>query len=450
MALITDLPNEILQPIIDLLCHVSPRAVPALSQTCKRMHDPARRAFSSHVSLQWKLNKRSQVLRFATGNVGNDAVDSIRLVPQGSQLNAFKIHMRRAYDQIDGLCTCLSSLPNLKTFSIFLEETRVDTRCLLPAPALTIILKALPESVVNLELDTAGVDGIWETRATAGYAHVCHAISDMLPRLETLYLRLSGICRGLFRCLEEPGNSKQPTTKLRRVAIKVQAPLDMGNRSVPMTSLDCASYDGRRKSPIFTDSLFHYLLRLQAAGAFPDLQRFVLLQHVGSTKISVQDVVSKTRVHYPFRELNDWLGVARFDDIVDCPFSKEQLQYVVRLYGDKVEKDYYGRYKEIERAILHEVMWEEAAYGVRTPPTKLASEGGMKVDPSLLISKHVVQKQAERLEMDESEWRRLSELRSSPNEGERYVTVERCDENDEEPRPRRTFIPREQMALPSW
>ncbi|KAJ4291925.1 hypothetical protein N0V90_009822 [Kalmusia sp. IMI 367209] len=454
MALITDLPNEVLQTIIDLLYDDFLKSISALSQTCKRIHDPARQAFTSHVCLQWKLNKQSQVLRFVAGNVGNDAVKSIRLMPQNSQLNAFKVRMGRAYDQLEGLRICLSSLPNLSTFSISLDENRVDRRCLMPAHALTMILKALPQSVVNLELDTVGVDGIWETKESAVDAHVCHAISDMLPRLETLYLRLSSICRDLFRCLEVQGKSDQPTTKLRRAAIKVQAPLNMESHlGVPTKASDCAVSDRRGKMTLSTKNMFLHLLRLQVAGAFPDLQRFVLVSHLRHTHISVQDVVSKTMVQYPFREPDVRSSTSRFDYAAGCPFSKEQLRCVVRLYEDDVEKDFFGRYEDIERAILYEVMWDEAPYGVRMPPTKIISEGGMEANFSSLISKRIVQKEAEKLGMDESEWRRMSELRSSPAESERHVSVERYDENfdagEEAQRPR-TLLGGSQMALPSW
>ncbi|KAF2247218.1 hypothetical protein BU26DRAFT_343889 [Trematosphaeria pertusa] len=378
MARITDLPNELLVPIFENVWRTSPELVLALALSCKRLHQPARTVYYSHVCLSWKLNRNSALAKFASGNVGNEAVKSIRLSPQKALLSAFKVGMKNAFDHIDVLCACLSSLQNLATFSIFLG-VQVDRRCLLPAPALSRIVRALPESVVNFELDTEGIDGIYENKPkTPSDVHLCHDISELLPRLETLRLRVSCMCTELFRSLE-PEGTHQPASNLRLAAIKLELYSERGVE-IPNTVVNCqAQWSGeahRRDDVLRPTKLFDHLLRLQSKGAFPHLQRFILLSWSTQKCICIRDVASRTTTEYLCMsgrlQNNHW-----------TPADKGEDNYMIRVLG---RGDYYGGSEEVAKAIMHEVAWTEEQNGARLPPSRQVVAAEHRLDTSVLQS----------------------------------------------------------------
>ncbi|KAF2864956.1 hypothetical protein BDV95DRAFT_587907 [Massariosphaeria phaeospora] len=360
MAPITHLPNELLNAIF---ADLEPRSLLALALTCKRLHEPARAQFLENVVLSWKMNTNAVLARFVRHNAGNGLVKSIRLQPQVGLLQGFMIGMQHASHHIDVLCSCLGSLPQLATFSINIDG-HADRRCILPAFAISRIINALPPSVINLELDTEGLDGIWEDRPTrTSTPHLCHDISKLLLQLHTLRLRISCMCTDIFRALQAQG-THQPTSTLRLASIKLEH--DPENRmGHPGCVCDCQMQKTlMSQGYLVPNKLFRHALPLRSAGAFPHLSRFIILsQALGQDFIRVRDVATHTMTEYPVKRRNrGWGG-----------------EYVVRGHDNE---EYFGSARDIETAIMHEVHWSEASNGSRLPPSRPIKN----VEPRLLTS----------------------------------------------------------------
>ncbi|KAH7067012.1 hypothetical protein BKA63DRAFT_523571 [Paraphoma chrysanthemicola] len=390
MSRLEKLPNELLSDIVDRVSATSFESLPSLALTCKRLRHLSAPLLWNHVSLPWRLNMRSPIARFIVAHRGNVNIQALRLQPQRSILNAFRIGMKHAFDHLDALCDCLGSLSELKTFSLFLNGL-VDSRCTLPGPVLARIVRALPPSIIHLELDTECIDRMYEDKPVNDPKdHLCLAISDRLPHLETLRVRLSCICTGLFSSLSSTATT-QPTSKLRRAFIRCDTSPDLESHlGIASQVCDCklpqskAGSRGQSYGALAVDKFAVLLLGLQAAGAFPDLQRFILFSWKGKDNkfdnyLHIRDIATRSTTHYPakftMRGGND-LNVPELED-------KDYTCYMIRSHDFT---DFVGDRKDLEAAVLHEVAWKELPTGVRLAPTGRLIHKTPRLCPVGLIS----------------------------------------------------------------
>jgi hypothetical protein len=398
MPRLTDLPDELLNDIVERIFNTSPDSLPNIGSTCKRLQRLSHPLQWEHVVLPWRLNMKSLIARFIGSHAGNGSIRSIRLQPQRSVLNAFRVNMKNAYHHVDGLSETLGSLSGLRTFSIFLDD-QVDSRCQFRGPVLAQIVRSLPSSLLHLELDTECIDRISEDESTSDpNKHLCLAISDRVAELETLRLRLSCICTDLFRSLR-PSAAPQATSKLRRVFIRLDtSPGKETHISVPVGVRDCAlpqlpdvnnpsREDRFAHYPLTMEKLQEYLLDLEAAGAFPELQRFIVWSWdvigIGARErhCHVLDIATRSVTHYP-KLMSSRLGDLQLSVSLNPNFD---TWYLIR---DHDQRDWFGGRKMLERALLHEVSWKERADGVRMPPsgkletkeTRMCSDGLLGLD----------------------------------------------------------------------
>lgn len=98
------------------------------------------------------------------------------------------------------LIEILGSVPNLRTFSLFLKNS--DDRKLITVSRkhLNQILEALPPTLTSLELDMTCA----MTRVAVNGYHPCLTIRNMLPRLKHLRLCRGMWCHHLFEGLSQP------------------------------------------------------------------------------------------------------------------------------------------------------------------------------------------------------------------------------------------------------
>ncbi|KAH7071763.1 hypothetical protein FB567DRAFT_538764 [Paraphoma chrysanthemicola] len=373
MSQLEKLPNELLCDIVDRVSATSFESLPNLALACKRLHNLSAPLLWNHVLLPWRLNMRSPIARFIVAHRGNKNIRALRLQPQRSILNAFRIGMKHAFDHLDALCECLGSLSGLKTFSLFLDGL-VDSRCTLPGPVLARIVRALPPSIIHLELDTECIDRIYEDELVKDpNDHLCLAISDRVPYLETLRVRLSCICLGLFSSLTSTATTR-PKSKLQRAFIRCDtSPNSESHLGITSQVCDCrlpqfkVGSRGQNYEALAVDKLAALLLCLQTAGSFPDLQRFILFSWQGKdnkfdNQLHIRDIATRSTTHYPakytLRGGND-LNVPELED-------KDYTCYMIRSH-DSI--DFVGDRKDLESAILHEVAWKELPTGVRLAPT---------------------------------------------------------------------------------
>jgi hypothetical protein len=377
--LLCDLPDELLNEIVDCVYTASPSALADVSITCRRLHRLSKSFQWKHVVLPWRLNRDSPIARFINTQCGNTDIKSITLQPQRSVLNAFRVRMEHAFDHLHALCNCLASLSKLTTFSICLDN-QVDSRCYLPGSVLVRIVRALPPSVVHLELDTEGVDRGWEHNPAENPAqHLCLAINDRMQNLESLRLRLSAVCTDLFL-------SSTPS-KLRRAFVRVDISPDREHHlGIPVNVHDCRN-KSPHLSPMMVDSLrsygalktkdlFDHLLVLQASGIFPHLERFILYswstQHELDTYIHIQDVATRTVTRYP-----RW-------------WRAHERDYIIRSHNDM---HYRGNRKEVEAAMLHEVSWIQLPTDTRLPPDVRISDMEPRLATEKLVPNASLQRQ---------------------------------------------------------
>ncbi|KAF2683893.1 hypothetical protein K458DRAFT_418867 [Lentithecium fluviatile CBS 122367] len=410
MARMTDLPNELLFRIIHFLHIDSPKTLPAVSESCKHLHQPAHEVLFKDINLTWKFNKVAQIAKFVKVHQGNDVVRSIRLSPGTAQLNAFKMGIPSAYQHFDALCACLSSLPNLRTLSLCLEM--VDRWRMVPTKVLVGIVRALPASTENLELDTRGANAIMEKRGTRDTSgnNLCAAISDILPQLVTLRLRVSHLCADLSRSLDQAADGTQPTSKLRRAAIEVDvSPFDFdfnssGSASNAYYPVFRHDHGGMRAAPPSPEKLFTHFLHQRSCGAFPFLERFLIRSRSAPNEdelpyLRVRDVMTRVMTHHPFVSARPPASSVEEE-------KKDRGDYVVvKVQGNR---DFAGWYEVVETGLMSGVAWEDGPTGERMPPD-VKAELDAEYRPDLGALKDAEGFDAEESLTQDSKWYKASE-----------------------------------------
>jgi len=236
------------------------------------------------------------------------------------------------------------------------------------------IVRALPPSLLHLEIDTEGVDRISDDDIDReSDDHLCSAISERLPHLETLWLRVSCLCGDLFNSLSRPA-TPQVTSELRRVFIRMNTDGDRARYlRVSPTVHNCATPRDQRTEyqavpdTLSMDRMMVSLLGLQAAGAFPRLQRCIVwyeaqIPNKSETYYRVRDIATRTTTQYP--KARAW-SLQGFDLPVYPGVNTDQL-FMIK---DHNGRDWLGDLGGMEQALLHEVAWKESENGVRLPPS---------------------------------------------------------------------------------
>ncbi|OCL03755.1 hypothetical protein AOQ84DRAFT_381306 [Glonium stellatum] len=224
MTHITDLPSELLLDIFERLRSTSSTGtMTAFLLCCRAWHDISASVLYTHVAVDSKLNSNSALSLFIRQRTYLGLVQSLTLRIHQSHLMGFSIKLPKAYDRSEGLNAILPSMSNLKTFSLVLEE-QVGKDYAIPSDITAKLLKSLPETVINLELDSYGLDDI----GVSGI-HLCQEIGALIPRLQFLRLRISRLCPALLAPLRSttvstPRNSAQidfnaRTTSPLRIAV---------------------------------------------------------------------------------------------------------------------------------------------------------------------------------------------------------------------------------------
>ncbi|KAJ9649459.1 hypothetical protein H2199_000234 [Coniosporium tulheliwenetii] len=102
--------------------------------------------------------------------------------------------IRRYTRDFEKLAAMLPHFGNLQTFSLLWGT--LDTARPMPRCSLTALIRNLPKSVVNLEIDTAGHDRMSHHPTDA--QHTCLDLRRIIPQLRNLRLRTKELCPALF------------------------------------------------------------------------------------------------------------------------------------------------------------------------------------------------------------------------------------------------------------
>jgi hypothetical protein len=404
MPCLTDLPDKLLVNIVERVNVTFVESLPSIGSVCKQLQRISHPIQWEHVVLPWRLNQNAPIARFTEAHSGSKDIRSIRLQPQRAILNAFRVGMKIAHGHMDALCALLASLHNLDTFAIFLDS-QVDSRCNLPGPVLARLVRALPATLRHLELDTECLDRIWEsTPVLEKDDHLCLAISSHIPRLETLYLRVSCICTDLFRSLSS-STSEQATSNLRRAFIRLDTSPGV-ERVLGLSGVvhDCKAPRSKRNRRTASPAsrplrleVYNQLLDLEALGAFPQLQRFALYSWAAddgrtAQHCLVRDIATRSITRFPRCYSNFPEGWKAPEYLEPVYYQSTQLYAVCNHNRRKL----YGRRRDLEKALLHEVLWKELSNGVRLPPIgDLAHEDLRLCEDGLVGGAVIAQRQSD-------------------------------------------------------
>ncbi|KAF2266527.1 hypothetical protein CC78DRAFT_578237 [Lojkania enalia] len=386
MARITDLPNELLITICQILLPTDHKALQALFLVCRALGNSASTVLSEHLCLPWKLNLDCGLVKYISQTSSPETIRSLRILPKKALMNAFSIRMGAAYAHLNPLCSFLSSLPRLRTFCINLSGQNSHNR-MFPGQAIDRILKDLPDSVVNLELDTEGAEGL-QLQSDIQCAHICVSISKLLLRLESLRLRTFSMCPDLFAVLQRP----ESTSQLQVAVIKLQLLQD--SRYCSTTVSHCRGSMRLSNGEPFTgdlnpnklqpDELFNPLLHLGVAAKFPRLRRFLVLSQHGDGIVRIREVSTRTIMDFPFKRAHHCpLENHMVTRMLDLNYEAGNGQmFMIR---DRDGLDYYGTHAEMEAALEASLAWEEMSNCSRLPPKIPSKEDRYKLDVSRLF-----------------------------------------------------------------
>jgi hypothetical protein len=255
---------------------------------------------------------------------------------------------------------------------------------------LTRILRALPTTVVNLELDTLGLDVAFRTQAQIEEirvsSHICATVGAIIPRLHHLRLRISTLCPRLLCHLSQDTyegnlnhNSSRPRvySSLRSAIIR----LDPCNNKPPThrCGTDNVRPEWHDENYMTTGAeLKSNLRKLYEAGAFPNLRLLKIVQLEPSDPnedltidefTNVCSIVAGSESQYPeffsaaYLEIHDIIQ----DSVTNLPFLRTE--------------HLYARLREDSGAATREPLWGSEALSTQ-PPSR--TERLLKSDIALI------------------------------------------------------------------
>lgn len=325
MASISKLPSEILFEILEYV-HISGLA--NLMLCCRALHRVASTVLYRHIELQIKLRDESPTSRFIK-QLSSSSIDLIQsLSLQFSQIHLMALTIEspeplmRLYE-VEGL---LPRLKSLQTFSLSVEEPSGQAYPI-PTFAITRMLRILPKTVVNLNLDFDNLHNYMLTQP-----HLCEAISDVIPRLICLRLRLSHFCDRLFRSINQQVENPLPTT-LEYIVIR----LDLPSHS-PHGNNTCRCWGERQ---LRTAGLANGIRKLYEHGKLPKLRALTLIDRVDAVEDPRHDEWNVFKV----RELTKTsMSITTFPW---CARGGSSSLFMIR----DAEGDWFGSYDEISESL---------------------------------------------------------------------------------------------------
>ncbi|OCL05990.1 hypothetical protein AOQ84DRAFT_87341 [Glonium stellatum] len=299
-------------------------------------------------------------------------------------MHGFSVGMPVASDRLEPFYPILPVMGQLKTFSLNLQNDAARTYLFL-STIIAKLLQYLPHTVMNLGLDTAGLDGIPK------HDHLCGSISKLIPQLHYLRLRVSSLCAELMSSLrhfnEEPDrpSSLGPVSQLRVAIIRLE--IEPGNSQGPLAVCDCEHISARRFNPsLFAQNIF----QLHEAGAFPHIQHFILVNKIGRSNptrhgshdyFTLRDIAQNCTTTFPCLPLQQYSSRG-------VPWLR--FPYLIRNHQGE---DLIGDREEISALLEGHLSWTELPNGSRLPPktTKPVDKNHQLITASLLRRSTVVE-----------------------------------------------------------
>ncbi|KAF2010442.1 hypothetical protein BU24DRAFT_58569 [Aaosphaeria arxii CBS 175.79] len=191
---VDDLPNEVLIQILSEVINDSSPTRTNVLTVCRLWHQLAVPEFYKHIAFT-KHNKLESFLQCADVSRHGRHIRSLTIhMGDGGAKDLIFFKKEKLSTFVPPLTRLVSILPILSgLLSYSLCVTR-DMDCVLPRHLLVQIINALPESCVNLEVDTLGRD----SRTQSEQLHVCDSIRQILPRMKYVRVRMGAMCSSMF------------------------------------------------------------------------------------------------------------------------------------------------------------------------------------------------------------------------------------------------------------
>ena len=192
---------------------------------------------------------------------------------------------------------------SLVTFSFTIDNEPMDglwCGCIEPNISVVVfaqILKALPRTCVNLELDTGGTDYSCVHRSDD---IVCAGVRRLLPQLHSLRLRVAHICPG---CIPPRGKADE------EVQLELRAPLEhlstctINLITFPRTQK--AAFCGTYKGPGKSSSAAEHRVAIEMAKTFRNALQDGLFPKIRGLSVFDATKMAGKKYYYPYEEYGD-------------------------------------------------------------------------------------------------------------------------------------------------
>ncbi|KAF1957375.1 hypothetical protein CC80DRAFT_43193 [Byssothecium circinans] len=370
MSTIATLPNEILLDVFERLAGPPFGLVRAI-RTCRRWYRLGVSFLYQDLLINTALRDDSTCARFSQYVGQRDFVDHISICITQVHLMGFSILSADAFDRLTELCDALLRMQNMKTFALSFEESTGEGFTA-PSVAIVSILRSLPKTVTNLNLDCECMSA-----PQLGQPHVCHAVSDLLPRLRSLRLRTSHFCSGLLSSISPQATfdherlhpratfKANATSPLKYLLIRLVTSPESEQRA--HTTL---CYTGDKV--LYGARLADTLQGLYTIGAFPLLRQFAIIGKVDATTSPQHDTWSVFKIRsFTRTKKTTWT-------LPWCARGGSSSLYMVR----DDEGDWFGSYGEIVKALEGPLAW--AGSGIKPQIKRQNNDYIWKLDHSKL------------------------------------------------------------------
>lgn len=375
MASVIELPNEILLDIFECL-QGAPSSLVSAMKCSRRWNRLASSVLYRHVSLDSKLREDTPGSRFAKCASQCDLTQSFSLRITQVHLMGFSIYSKDAFDRFFELCDVISRMKNLQTFSLSFEEP-IGQGFNVPSVVIVSILRSLPKTVVNINLDCDCISS-----PDLNQPHVCHAVSALLPRLRSLRIRTSHLCSGILSSIypqatldnerpKSPTQSTKPiaTSSLEYLLIRLITRPE--SEHGPHTAL-CYTGDKSLHGTRLADTLQD----LYRFGAFPCLRQFAVVGRVDAPPSPRNDNWNVFKVRVFNRD------AMRTITFPWCARGGSSSLYMIR----DSEGDWFGSFDETSTALEGPLRWTRN--GIRpVQPRNYNQDDVWKLDHSRLASR---------------------------------------------------------------
>jgi F-box-like len=273
---------------------------------------------------------------------------------------------KRLWGHLRDVATKVAKMVGLVTFSLYTSHKPRNVGFWLPRPTIAAIVEALPESCVNLEIDTRGRD-----TSPSGSVHLCAAVRATLPRLRNLRLRLDTMCPAMFGDDFDPNDPAKffsnyrplATSSLQTVLVNCAAGSMFSSRaSICGPSQESLYNEFEDRNPRAYFAMVDSLRLGVERHCYPAAKRICVIQALEHD--------SSEATFYPTLVRRDILA----NQTSALPFKNnmgsERDNYIVRmLEGEEILTDAW-----VVDAVIEDQFWGETIDGYRLPATLLGKE----------------------------------------------------------------------------